>query len=215
MASEPPTESSPTPKLSLFSLPSQPPEPPGMLTPPLQMPAAIPFQWEEAPGKPRPFSAGDPPRPKAARSLGLPPKLVNEEKIAIADVASPTTVLDGPYCVSHTLSFSIGTASFRSSEEEVAKKQSRKERWDFGSWRWGSSKSSNAGEFEFSASDVSSVNITRIKKRSSFFGSSKSQFWASVYENVKHAVQWKRGQEKLRKKTTHDRLGEKISLPSY
>lgn len=62
------------PKLSLFSLPYKPPIPDG-LTPPLNTAAAIPFLWEEAPGKPRSIVSGDPPKSKTVRSLDLPPRL--------------------------------------------------------------------------------------------------------------------------------------------
>lgn len=44
------------PKLSLSSLPRKPREqPPGTVTPPLYTTVSIPFQWEEAPGRPRSF----------------------------------------------------------------------------------------------------------------------------------------------------------------
>lgn len=54
-----------TPKLSLFSLPKKPPELPGMVTPPLQTAVSVPFQWEEAPGRPRPSCTRDSKPPSA------------------------------------------------------------------------------------------------------------------------------------------------------
>ncbi|XP_020106642.1 uncharacterized protein At4g00950-like isoform X1 [Ananas comosus] len=41
------------PKLCFYSLPSLRPEPPGLATPPLHLPASVPFLWEEAPGRPK------------------------------------------------------------------------------------------------------------------------------------------------------------------
>ncbi|XP_057483977.1 uncharacterized protein At4g00950 [Actinidia eriantha] len=198
MGSEAEPQQSSIPKLSLFSLPIKPPEPPGILTPPLQTPASVPFQWEEAPGKPRVCAIS---KPKAARCLDLPPRLLTEAG-KTTNTPSPTTVLDGPYSdrsLFHTMSFSLGKASFI------------KERVNFSSWRWGSFKDNGGdtgGNFDFSPSiggcpecdecDVSEViKITRVKKRKSFFGSSKTNLWASIYESVKQAVPWRRKQEKL------------------
>ncbi|KAL7003625.1 hypothetical protein U1Q18_004776 [Sarracenia purpurea var. burkii] len=214
---EPETEPKPepqssTPKLPLFTLPSQPRESPGMLTPPLQTLASVPFQWEEAPGKPRVCATATPPssKPKAARCLDLPPRLLNEAKIT--NTPSPTTVLDGPYSgrsLSHTLSFTFGKASFRSPDGGgPSRKQIAKERWNFGSWRWGSGFKEDDGDaggdvFDFSPSvggpsdpsDFPEVKIKRVKKiRSSFFRS--SHLWASFYASVKQAVPWRRKQEK-------------------
>lgn len=61
-------EGTTTPKLSLSSFPWKPPETPGMVTPPLYAAGSIPFQWEEAPGKPRPSCTGDS-KPPSARYL--------------------------------------------------------------------------------------------------------------------------------------------------
>ncbi|URD95647.1 hypothetical protein MUK42_32119 [Musa troglodytarum] len=85
--------SSTPPKLSLYWLPNQRPEPPGMVTPPPGLPVSIPFLWEEAPGKPRKqptLGAG------AIRSLDLPPRLVAAAEIKFDKTLSPITVLDGP-----------------------------------------------------------------------------------------------------------------------
>ncbi|XP_064958116.1 uncharacterized protein At4g00950-like [Musa acuminata AAA Group] len=86
--------SSTPPKLSLYWLPSQRPEPPGMATPPPGLPVSVPFLWEESPGKPRKqptLGAG------AIRSLDLPPRLVAAAEIKFDKTTlSPTTVLDGP-----------------------------------------------------------------------------------------------------------------------
>ncbi|CAO2821329.1 unnamed protein product [Amaranthus hypochondriacus] len=86
------------PKLTLSYLPSHKPlaqESPWALTPPLHPMVSIPFQWEEAPGKPRPNSILSPLKPKSVRCLELPPRLLVEDNMS----SSPTTVLDGPRLV--------------------------------------------------------------------------------------------------------------------
>ncbi|XP_057462520.1 uncharacterized protein At4g00950-like [Actinidia eriantha] len=162
MGSEAEPQPSSIPKLSLFSLPSKPPEPPGILTPPLQALASVPFQWEEVPGKPRDCSTA---KPKAARCLDLPPRLLTEAG-KITNTPSPTTVLDGPYSsrsLSHTMSFSLGKASFV------------KERVNFSSWRWGSFKDNGGDTGVISTSHlplvvVLSVMSVTFQRRSSSQG---------------------------------------------
>ncbi|KAJ4726677.1 DUF688 domain-containing protein [Melia azedarach] len=204
------------PKLSLFSFPSKAHEPPGMLTPPIHPQAAVPFQWEEAPGKPRPCSAdaGDS-KPKVARCLELPPRLLTETKVS-GSTDSPTTVLDGPYVGDRSL---LNTLSFRSPATEKIY---------FGSSRWGSVKKNNkevivGGGFDFlfpdghdgsrnsgSGGDGTKVKITRITKRSGSFLSlsqAKSQnLLTSIYESFKQVVPWtsrRRRQDKLTKTSSH------------
>lgn len=143
------SSSSTVPKLSLFSFPGNNKaatsmEPPGMLTPPIKALASIPFQWEEAPGKPRPCCAGagddGESKPKnVVRCLELPPRLLNEAKVASSGMPSPTTVLDGPYVGGVGRSFRKG-GSFRIPAPES---WGRKERVLFGSSRWGSFKKDN------------------------------------------------------------------------
>ncbi|KAK9291526.1 hypothetical protein L1049_019474 [Liquidambar formosana] len=219
MGSEQDYEPSSTPKLALFSFPSQSAEPAWMLTPPHQALASVPFQWEEAPGKPRPSTttggggASTLSEPEIGRSLELPPRLLAEVKVT--NMPSPTTVLDGPY-VGRTLSY---TFSFRKGE-------SRKGKGNFGSWRWGGGLKENKelveGSFDFSSSvrslgevisdggSVSSsggggggteVKITRIRRKASFLpvSQTRSHLWASIYESFKQVVPWRRRQEKLRK----------------
>ncbi|KAI5649603.1 hypothetical protein M9H77_35608 [Catharanthus roseus] len=152
-----------TPKLSLTKLPSKLRFSSVMssaATPPLNRLASIPFEWEEAPGKPRSdlimiTAAASPAaskRTSVARCLDLPPRLLNS--------SSPTTVLDGPdhHGSPHkTVSFSsnsIPKGSFRRLHEEAAavvrrsdsggEKSSgdieeiiRGKRIKVSSWRWG------------------------------------------------------------------------------
>ncbi|KAF7830727.1 uncharacterized protein G2W53_013060 [Senna tora] len=192
-------------KLSLLiSRPSKPPE-----TPPRQTNVSIPFQWEEAPGKPRPIHTKSEPRSDssnniARRALELPPRLLfSEAKLSnSSNLPSPTTVLDGPY-VGRAMSF---TTSYRS-PRLVGKEQ-------FGSTRWSSFRKNKEecfeGSFDFSTTSVfddhagsasNKAKIARIGRRGSFFSLSQTRthLWASIYESFKQVVPWKRRQEKQRK----------------
>lgn len=188
MGSEVDAEPKSTPKLSLYSLPSKPPEPPGMLTPPIQASASVPFHWEEAPGKPRACSTSSSNPRIAARCLELPPRLLTEAKIT--NVPSPTTVMDGPY-VGQPVSRSF-RAHFAG---EVGGPSVAGKREHNRSWRWSSLKENRGGaelSFDFSATlvnergggetDKTKVKITRIKRRESFLGVSmtRSQLWVSA-----------------------------------
>ncbi|XP_039116339.1 uncharacterized protein At4g00950-like [Dioscorea cayenensis subsp. rotundata] len=108
-------ETSTPPKITYFTLPESRPEPPGMATPPLRPPGAVPFLWEEAPGKPKAKrelrEVRLPPRP-VIKSLQPPPRKVAEMKGAI-NVTSLTTVLDGPYVLKTNNKSSFQSSSFR------------------------------------------------------------------------------------------------------
>ncbi|KAL2550794.1 hypothetical protein Fot_12324 [Forsythia ovata] len=99
-------EPSSTPKLHLSKLPCKPRQSQEMLTPPLQTSVSVPFQWEEAPGKPRATAAlaaitttPPPAKFKAARCLDLPPRLLTMNDTAKSTILpSPTTVLDWSLC---------------------------------------------------------------------------------------------------------------------
>ncbi|KAJ7962599.1 DUF688 domain-containing protein [Quillaja saponaria] len=115
MGSEAESEPSSIPKLPLLSIQlMQSPERSGMLTPPLHTSASVPFRWEEEPGKPRPCTALTPfinSTDFVHKCLELPPRLqidANNTKLA-----SPTTVLDGPYMGRPK----IQSSSFRISKE--------------------------------------------------------------------------------------------------
>ncbi|XP_059433843.1 uncharacterized protein LOC132166981 [Corylus avellana] len=213
MGSEPENEPSSTPTLSLFSLPSKPHEAsPGILeTPPCRTTASVPFQWEEAPGKPRPCTTTTTTtesKPRSSRPLELPPRLLRETKNT--DMPSPTTVLDGPY-VGRSLSHRF---SFTSSEGGgLGKRVAREKGLEFVSMRWGSFRKSTkdvlVGAFDFSSRVVddgggggnTAVKITRVKRKGSLLSLShkRSHFLASVYETFKQAVPWRRRQERLGK----------------
>ncbi|KAM1070303.1 hypothetical protein ACFX13_002167 [Malus domestica] len=206
------SEPSITPKLSLFSLPSQPPESPGMLTPPRQTSASVPFQWEEAPGKPRNCGGSAESKPKCARSLELPPRLLREAA-KTTNMPSPTTMLDEPD-VGRTMSFSFRVRSpdaFGISKR-LSKESCSRGAGGFGSMRWGSFRKSKEvvdhGGFDFlppasggGGGGETKVNITRVGRRASFLNDSntRSRMWASICESFKQVVPWRRRQEKMRK----------------
>lgn len=190
--SEPVKEPSTAFKLSLFSLPTKPLEPSGTLTPPLRTRASIPFQWEEAPGKPRHHCSTIESKPSCARTLELPPRLLKEAKVI--DFPFPTTALDsnGPE-VGRSLSF---TFSFRNtSESNWGKRVSKDGAGYLGSRRWGSfrkTKEAIAPRFEISSScstgfektvigsgvggcDNAKVKITRIRRRGSLLSLSNTK----------------------------------------
>ncbi|XWS37995.1 hypothetical protein CRYUN_Cryun19dG0092600 [Craigia yunnanensis] len=211
MGSEAECEATPTPKLSLYSFPGKAKEPSGMITPPIHTSVSIPFQWEEAPGKPRPCHSNSETttsqsKPNAARCLELPPRLLAEAKVA--NMPSPTTVLEGPDAgrfVSYTLSFRKG-GSFRSPDN----KRVNKEKVKFGSSRWGSFRkagrvvqgSSNFATPVVDGGDGAQVKITRVRRKGSLLSLSqaRSHVLASIYESFKQVVPWRRGQEKMKKK---------------
>ncbi|MCL7045772.1 hypothetical protein MKW94_021552, partial [Papaver nudicaule] len=194
------------PKLSLFSLPNQSPEPTGMLTPPLRPPASVPFLWEEAPGRPR-GGCTENRSNDVARCLELPPRLLSEVKII--EIPSPTTVLEGPYITGRSSSFSSASFSrerFSDTSHHVNSKATGQ--GYFGNWVKKNTSSSSFKGFGQSTEDnivisrcsssVSSsafltevvvdgggdenftkVKITRFRRRGSFLGLSNtsSQLW--------------------------------------
>ena len=184
MGSEAECETTPTPKLSLYSFLGKAKEPSGMITPPVHTSVSIPFQWEEAPGKPRPFHSTtsdttSQSKPNAARCLELPPRLLAEAKVA--NMPSPTTVLDGPdggRFLSYTLSFRKG-GSFRSPDN----KRVNKEKVKFGSSRWGSFRKAGRvvqGSFDFATpvvdgGDGAQVKITRVRRKGSLLSLSQAR----------------------------------------
>ncbi|KAL1314997.1 hypothetical protein HN51_041792 [Arachis hypogaea] len=188
------------PKLSLVatSRTTMPPDAP--TPPPRTVPVSVPFQWEEAPGKPRPCHARSESNNKGsdvARALELPPRLsttnTNTKVSKTMSMPSPTTVLDGPYVMRAT-SF---TTPFRN----------QKESWNanFVSSRWSGNNKNNGveseGTFDFSSwteDENGTVKITRIRRKGSF-SQAKSQLWSSIYQSVKQVVPWRRRHERQRK----------------
>ncbi|XP_031503798.1 uncharacterized protein LOC116266638 [Nymphaea colorata] len=111
------------PRLPIYSLPTQKlmeisSIPAGMVTPPLHPPVSVPFQWEEEPGRPRPWVARASSVARRCLVLDLPPRLMNNSSsgggsnsqrknlrapsfsqgdVVLDDDNSPTSVLLDPY----------------------------------------------------------------------------------------------------------------------
>lgn len=131
-------EPSATPKLSLSKLPNRQIRATFIMpTPPNKTLASVPFQWEEAPGKPRRTDNTSPSTQNstsssatAARRLDLPPRLLVLTNNTTTDSSnkfsssfySPTTVLDGPdrgQSFSRSSSISVRKESLGCLEEEI------------------------------------------------------------------------------------------------
>ncbi|CAN4089549.1 unnamed protein product [Withania somnifera] len=194
-----------TPKLSLSKLPKKPRNyyynnnpllaTAYATTPPLHPSGSIPFQWEEAPGKPKsPIS-----KSKTVRCLDLPPRLtlLLSEEGKITNTPSPRTVLDGPYV---GRSFSCVNEV---EKEEIIEKNINKDRMMMRSWRWENLKENNKGvvvkgNFDFSGPLSSSAydfdtNQRKFLRKGSFFSFSRnnSNLLGGIYESFKQAVPWR------------------------
>ncbi|KAF8015297.1 hypothetical protein BT93_H0949 [Corymbia citriodora subsp. variegata] len=210
-----------TPKLSLLSLPNHRRDPSDMPDPPLQTSISIPFEWEELPGKPKragdqpkPSAVAGPP------CLEPPPRLWDEAKYT--NTPSPTSVLDGPCVgrrSSHTFSFRKIGGSFRSPEKR-GKKEVKERVSIFGSMRWGKLRGKvddDEGISGFSSSFRGATSggdgdgdcngdgngdgdggdcysHADARRRAAFTGlsQSKSHLWATLCENFKQVVPWRR-----------------------
>ncbi|WCJ22437.1 hypothetical protein M5689_004527 [Euphorbia peplus] len=95
----------------------------GTLTPPFYSSAAVPFRWEELPGKPRepttittttPSTPSDTQMDITPKCLELPPRLLALDYPNVSKLNSPTTVLDGPY---------IGKTRFQTSSFRIIRKE--------------------------------------------------------------------------------------------
>ncbi|XP_030458184.2 uncharacterized protein At4g00950-like [Syzygium oleosum] len=210
-----------TPKLSLLSLPNHRRDPSDMPDPPLQTSISIPFEWEEVPGKPKRPNDWSKPRVIASPPcLEPPPRLWDEDKFT--NTPSPTSVLDGP-CMgrrsAQTFSFRKIGGSFRSPEKR-GKREAKERVSIFGSMRWGilrekvdavegisefsssfrGARSGGDGDGDGNGGDCYSHADTR-RRRGGFIGrsQSKSHLWATLCENFKQVVPWRRKQETYEK----------------
>ncbi|XP_022945009.1 uncharacterized protein LOC111449373 isoform X2 [Cucurbita moschata] len=180
--------SSTPPKLSLFSFPRQPLEPPGMATPPLHASISVPFHWEEAPGKPKPLGIIElNPKPKSARTLDLPLRLFADAKVA--HFASPTIAADDPVAGRDRRDLSF---RFPDSWAETATATETREGKDVNkeNVKRGPEISLSAG----GADDGNTrVKITRLRIRRNFIGTwnSKSHI-ACIYGSLKQVLPWRR-----------------------
>lgn len=194
-----------TPKLSLSKLPNKPRNYNNPLlaaaytTPPLHPSVSIPFQWEEAPGKPKVTKS------KAARCLDLPPRLtlLLNEAGKMTNTPSPTTVFDGPYV---GRSFSCVNEAALERKEEIMNGDNNKDVMMMRSWRWENLKENNRGvvvkgSFDFSGPLSSSnssaydfdTNQRKFLRKGSFFSFSRnnSNLLGGIYESFKQAVPWR------------------------
>ncbi|KAM3247694.1 hypothetical protein P3L10_009461 [Capsicum annuum] len=202
-----------TPKLSLSKLPNKPRNYNNnslvapYTTPPLHPAVTIPFQWEEAPGKPKSPTT----KSKAARCLDLPPRLtllLNEEG-KVTNIPSPTTVLTGPY-VGRSLSCVNEGALEKKEEINGGTGSNNKDVVMMRSWRWENLKENNTrvvvkGNFDFSgplSSSNSSANydfdthqrkFLRFTRKGSLlsFSRNNSNLLGGIYESFKQAVPWR------------------------
>ncbi|EOA13903.1 hypothetical protein CARUB_v10027019mg [Capsella rubella] len=223
-----------TPKLPLFSYPTdniRAYETPGLATPPVNIAGSVPFQWEEAPGKPRRIKKPTRSNHKGVvRCLDLPPRLLLPGESNTANEPSPTTVLDGPYDLRRrSLSLPRSSAVIRKLRGVPAPAPEKEQRLFGGSSRWGSfgkCKEVSEGIFDFTRfrddgyhyrkdwagggrgggkvdfAGGTKVKLFTSKIKGSFFNLShttKSDFWAKVYEGFKQVIPWKRKQENLQR----------------
>ncbi|KAL8227856.1 hypothetical protein R6Q57_015440 [Mikania cordata] len=213
------------PKLPLFSMVSHLSEPSGMLTPPLQTAASVPFRWEEQPGKPRIIASTDP-KTRTDRCLELPPRLAMVESYIITKTSSPTTVLDGPGSKSI-----FSSSSFRFSKERRRRGQMQGSFDSTGSdgWspnddvcggqqlvlldnkidrrngdrshrRFGSFRRAKDGMVISPAADAGFFDEKKgdetMGRNSSLSKVTRSHFWATIYESLKQAAPWKKKSKK-------------------
>ncbi|CAN4085703.1 unnamed protein product [Withania somnifera] len=182
-------------KLSLSNLPKKPRNyndprlASAYTTPPLHPSVSIPFQWEEAPGKPKSPTS----KSKTVRCLDLPPRLtlLLSEAGKITNTPSPTTVLDGPYV---GRSFSCVNESAFEKKEEIIDK----DRMMRSSGRWENLKEDN---FDFSGPlsnsisrnaydlDTKQSKFLRFTRKGSVFNN--SNLLEGIYESFKQAVPWR------------------------
>ncbi|CAM8963791.1 unnamed protein product [Rhodiola kirilowii] len=194
--------STPTPKLMLFSVLRQSPENPGRLTPPLYNMGSVPFRWEERPGKAIVVGGGDCINEKAAavsKSLELPPRLLSfigkssskiNNKLMMMQ-HSPDTVLDGPFIMNRNTAEALSFRLMASSPD-----QEHRERALLSSFPWGSI--SRRRSLSFSYDDCSGSRPARaeIRRGRSLVFLSQARFWEKVCGGLKQLLQWKKRRNK-------------------
>ncbi|KAJ3684705.1 hypothetical protein LUZ61_013869 [Rhynchospora tenuis] len=201
------------PKFSLDSIPFHWTEPSGLATPPpCRFPAAIPFLWEEEPGRPKKQSILSKPNHKhrSARSLELPPRMVAEEFKMKADkrnVASPTSVLDVSYSIGRLRSFGRRYSFNNGKERSQGDKGEKNDRKVGVIWFHKERKESNgASNSVISSSSYRTschheqgkgchVKITRLKRNRSIVDVSvhaTSNLLIGIYESMRQVIPWHR-----------------------
>ncbi|XP_059301552.1 uncharacterized protein At4g00950-like isoform X1 [Lycium ferocissimum] len=201
-----------TPKLPLFSAPPAmtkyySPQHSGILTPPLNTLASVPFKWEAQPGKPKPctdliISIFNDNQPKC-----LEPPPARLYYLENTKMPSPTTVLNGPYNNNKCTSLErgqLGTLVLYNKNKNKVRK-SRGYWWQRFVKRKGTGGNIRKeaggvgrGSFVFSCSSVDStgsdesghnpsVKMATLKRNAR----SHSHILASIYEGFKQVIPWK------------------------
>ncbi|KAI3517735.1 hypothetical protein L1887_16953 [Cichorium endivia] len=188
-----------SPKLLLFSQGFNRLEMEGGFTPPPHYKATIPFQWEEAPGKPRSttVTANDPP-PQAAKSLVLPPRmLINSAtttptngKAKVEMMRSPTSVLEGPYSGKSKWKMMMPLKKMIMCKDTSSHQ--------FSSWSWDSitdTRRSSSSSFDDLSNSLDSMSkINKVSKRHSliFFNKNTCSIMEGMNQSINQAVPWRR-----------------------
>ncbi|MED6194454.1 hypothetical protein PIB30_028752 [Stylosanthes scabra] len=193
---------------------SSSPERSGTVTPPLCTLASVPFHWEEEPGKPRATSNAivtlTNSKSKSNSSLQLPPRLqqlLHDEgdDDDATKVHSPSSVLEGPYCVSRS-----NTCHLPPSSRSFNKAMRMKERGWFGSLRGekgfnvrrevtrgsyvftsNSTSSSAEEDYHVNVSDNKVRSVTKMQRSRSISHLFHAKPWTMICESFKQVVPWK------------------------
>ncbi|CAA0827195.1 Unknown protein [Striga hermonthica] len=175
-----------------------PEHPSGISTPPLQMPASVPFQWEQEPGKPLP-GGGTVSVPKPSRFLDPPPCRIQPTMDGAAKTLSPSSILDGPYNVARPKFSSSRFSRDGPEPSDLVAGRKSTGRSLLGKGRggqrevmdWGSNSSFESGE----EGNVSKRMERKLRRHNSFstasHGRSSSHVWATICEGFKHVIHWK------------------------
>ncbi|KAJ4730515.1 hypothetical protein LUZ62_019550 [Rhynchospora pubera] len=199
------------PKLSLDSVPFHWTESSGLATPPpCRFPAAIPFLWEEEPGRPKKQSILSKPnqKPHSARSLELPPRMMGEEfrmKAGKKNVTSPTSVLDVSYSISRLRSFGRHYSFNNGKERSQVDRREKNARKGGVIWfHKEQTRDSNNSVISSSSFNTSchreqgkgcTVKITRLKRHRSLIDVSMhatSHLLIGIYKSLRQVIPWHR-----------------------
>ncbi|KAL4369820.1 hypothetical protein S245_018633 [Arachis hypogaea] len=197
-----------------YSYSSSSPERSGIVTPPFCTLASVPFGWEEEPGKPRITSSSSNTNAivtltkskSKSKSLQLPPRLqqlVHDEGDDDATkVHSPSSVLEGPYCISRS-----NTCHLPPSSRGLDTGMRTKERGWFGSLRgwkgFNVKREVSRGSYVFSSNSTSSADedyhvnenkvrsVTKMQRSRSISHLFHAKPWTMIRESFKQVVPWK------------------------
>lgn len=171
------------PKLTLISISSfskraQAQDRPGMATPPIRLSGVIPFEWEEAPGRPKQqpnqVQTGSAPAAGGAgadadRQLGLPPRLAasasstEQGRGGRSKTVSSTTVLDRHYFLIRKRPVFVSVGRHRLLLFSRKDQKEMKMRWDAGLERSSVDMPSNtSGSSSSSSSSLKSLSSVSV-----------------------------------------------------